>query len=201
MKESTFSSLNEDAADRVPPPRRNPWLRLGLPCLILVGAASLMLLTGWDAWQPRREVAAIPVGVRTVEVDAEESTRGPGGVAVQAPGWVEADPFDIYVSALTDGVIEEILVLEGDRVVAGQEIARLHDEEAVIEVARLEAQAKEHQAHLEKAKAVRGRRPVAFASIGAASHHAVDASPRDHTPYEHRPAPTSRKKFLKGKTS
>ena len=154
MNESTFSSMNEDAADKVPLPRRNPWLRLGLPCLILAGAATLLLLTGWDAWRPRLEVAAIPVGVRTVEIDAEESTRGPGGVAVQAPGWVEADPFDIYVSALTDGVIEEILVLEGDRVVAGQEIARLHDEEAVIEVARLEAQAKEHQAHLQKAKAV-----------------------------------------------
>ena len=42
---------------------------------------------------------------------------------------------------------------------------------------------------LEKAKAVRGRRPVAFTSIGAASHHAIDASSPDHAPYEHRPAP------------
>ena len=54
---------------------------------------------------------------------------------------------------------------------------------------------------LEKAKAVRGRCPVAFASIGAASHHAVDASPRDHTPYEHRPAPTSRRRCRSARTS
>ena len=154
MNESTFTSMNEDAVDKVPLPRRSTWLRLGLPCLILAGAATLMILTGWDAWRPRRNVAAIPVGVRIVEVEAEQATRDAGGVAVQAPGWIEADPFDIFVSALTDGVIKEILVLEGDRVVAEQEIARLHDEEAVIEVARLEAQAKEHQAHLEKAKAV-----------------------------------------------
>ena len=32
---------------------------------------------------------------------------------------------------------------------------------------------------LEKAKAVRGRRPFAFASIGAASHHAIDATQRE----------------------
>ena len=154
MKESTFTSMNENAADRVPPPRRNAWLRLGLPLLILAGAATLLITTGWDAWRPRRDVAAIPVGIRTVEIDATESDRGPDAVAVQAPGWVESDPFDIFVSALTDGVIEDIMVLEGDEVVPGQVVATLYDDEAVIEVARLEAQAEEHQAHLQKARAV-----------------------------------------------
>ena len=154
MNESTFTSMNKDAADRVPLPRRNAWLRLGLPILILAGVATLLFTTGWDAWRPRRDVAAIPVGVRTVEIDAEESDRGPSAVAVQAPGWVEADPFDIFVSALTDGVIRDILVLEGDRVVAGQKVASLYDEEAVIEVARLEAEVMEHHAHLQNAKAV-----------------------------------------------
>jgi hypothetical protein len=42
---------------------------------------------------------------------------------------------------------------------------------------------------LEKAKAVRGRRPVAAtASL-------------DHTPYEHRPAPTSRRRCRSARTS
>ena len=165
MNQSTFTSMNDDATDKVPLPRRNPWLRLGLPCLILAGTAAVLLLSGWDAWRPRRDVAAIPVGVRTVEIDAAESSRGPGAVAVQAPGWVEADPFDIFVSALTDGVIKDILVLEGDRVVAGQAIARLYDEEAVIELARLEAQAKEHHAHLQKAKAVLQAAEIEFREL------------------------------------
>ena len=51
---------------------------------------------------------------------------------------------------------------------------------------------------LEKAKAVRGRRPFAF---NRHEDHALDASSLDPTPYERRPAPTSRRKFLKGKTS
>lgn len=154
MNESTFTSMSKDAAGKVPLPRRNAWLRLGLPVLIVAGAAALLLMTGWDAWRPRRDVTAIPVGVRTVEIDAEESSRGPGAVAVQAPGWVESDPFDIYVSALTDGVIEDIFVLEGDRVVAGQEIATLYEEEAVIEVARTEAVAEEHRNKLIQARAI-----------------------------------------------
>lgn len=154
MNESTFTSMSEDAAGKVPLPRRNAWLRVGLPVLIVAGATALLLMTGWDAWRPRRAVTAIPVGVRTVEIDAEESSRGPGAVAVQAPGWVESDPFDIYVSALTDGVIEDIFVLEGDRVVAGQKIATLYEEEAVIEVARTEALAEEHRNKLIQARAI-----------------------------------------------
>ena len=64
---------------------------------------------------------------------------------------------------------------------------------------------------LEKAKAVRGRCPFAFASIGAASprgsRHRRDAtrvrgaSSLDHTPYEHRPAPTSRRRCRSARTS
>ena len=59
---------------------------------------------------------------------------------------------------------------------------------------------------LEKAKAVRGRRPVAFASIGAASprsRHRRDAtrSSLDHTLSEHRPAPTSRRRCRSARTS
>ena len=52
---------------------------------------------------------------------------------------------------------------------------------------------------LEKAKAVRGRRPFAFASIH--EDHAIGASSRDHTPYEHRPAPTSRRRCRSARTS
>ena len=45
-------------------------------------------------------------------VDADDE------VVVQAPGWVEAAPFTTYVSALTAGVVERIVVLEGDEVEA-----------------------------------------------------------------------------------
>lgn len=154
MSDSTFTSIVDDPRDSMPPPRRRGWLLVGIPLLIIGGAATLLAVTGWDAWRPRRDVTAIPVGIRTVEIEAGESTRGPGAVAVQAPGWVESDPFDIFVSALTDGVIKDILVLEGDRVTAGQQVASLYDEEAEIEVARSKAVVEEQRGKLLKAKAV-----------------------------------------------
>ena len=46
---------------------------------------------------------------------AAATTEPPTDTAsgVQAPGWVEADPFPIAVTALTDGIVEEMLALEG----------------------------------------------------------------------------------------
>lgn len=70
---------------------------------------------------------------------AEEG--GGAGVVVQAPGWLEADPYFVAATALTEGVIEEILVLEGERVEAGEVVARLVREDAELLLARAEAEA------------------------------------------------------------
>lgn len=73
-----------------------------------------------------------------LEISARES-RG-GGVTVQAPGWLEADPYYVAATALASGVVDEILILEGDRVEQGQVVARLVDDDAVLSLDRAEAE-------------------------------------------------------------
>jgi RND family efflux transporter MFP subunit len=74
-----------------------------------------------------------------VVVKAAALETGGGGV-VQATGWVEPDPYPIAVSALTDGVVKEVLVLENSAVTAGQVVARLVDDDARLALARAEAE-------------------------------------------------------------
>jgi HlyD family secretion protein len=59
---------------------------------------------------PATRVTVVPVMVKR---DAQ--TAQAGEVIVQAPGWVEADPFSTAASALADGIVEEMLVLEGEQ--------------------------------------------------------------------------------------
>ena len=55
------------------------------------------------------------------------------------PGWVEADPFPTAVTALADGVVAEVLVLEGQRVEPNQVVARLIADEARLALAKAES--------------------------------------------------------------
>ena len=139
MTNLKIDSIRPEAGDNMPMPPRRFWLRLGVPVLILAGAAALLVGTSWDLIRTRREVRAVPVGLRTIELEASAASVREGGVAVQAPGWVEADPYDVFVSALTNGVVREILVLEGDRLEAGQPVALLVDDDAKLELRRSEA--------------------------------------------------------------
>jgi len=57
----------------------------------------------------------------------------------QATGWLEADPYPTKVTALADGVVERVLVNDGDEVTQGQLLAVMVEEDRVI--ARDQAQA------------------------------------------------------------
>ena len=48
----------------------------------------------------------------------------------QASGWIEPDPFAIRIPSLLDGVVNDLLILEGQHVVKGQKVATLIDEDA-----------------------------------------------------------------------
>lgn len=61
------------------------------------------------------------------------------GRMVQAAGWIEPQPHHHACSALTSGVIAEVLALEGDVVERGEVIARLIADELSIEVIDAEA--------------------------------------------------------------
>tara|TARA_R100000027_G_scaffold67481_1_gene66446 strand:+ start:2962 stop:4284 length:1323 start_codon:yes stop_codon:yes gene_type:complete len=63
-----------------------------------------------------------------------------GEVLFQASGWIEASPLPTRATALIDGVVDQVFVLEGESVQEGQLLATLISEDAEIEV--LEAKAK-----------------------------------------------------------
>jgi multidrug resistance efflux pump len=63
------------------------------------------------------------------------STSWEGNASFQASGWIEPSPFPVKVSALVDGFIDEVLVLEGEAVKRGQVMARLVREDFELDLA------------------------------------------------------------------
>ncbi|HEY3322453.1 MAG TPA: efflux RND transporter periplasmic adaptor subunit [Planctomycetota bacterium] len=144
---SVLTHTSTGSTPRVPPPKFRWKTRVLLPAVLLTIFAATMLYTTWDALWPAPEVRVVPVVTQT---GGQQSS---GGVAAQAAGWVEADPFPIYVSALTDGIIKEVLVLEGQTVKAGDVVVRLIDDDAKLALAQADAELARKQAALRVSKA------------------------------------------------
>ncbi len=136
----------------VPAPRSR---RLAFWCVAGVGGSTLALVLA-SAGSTLRPVPTVAVRPVLFEVSPEpEPSREHGAPSrtVQAPGWLEADPFVVAATALTDGVVEEVLVLEGQSVEAGQPVARLVRDDARLALARAEAALAEARADLDTARA------------------------------------------------
>lgn len=119
--------------DRVPQPKRKFATRVLLP----VGAVAVFL--GLLAWAGR-DLIGRTVDVRVIPVVSKKLAGMPGpGVTTQAAGWIEPDPFPVHVTALTEGVVSEVLVLDGERVEKDQVVARLVPDDARIALAKAEA--------------------------------------------------------------
>jgi RND family efflux transporter MFP subunit len=116
-----------------------------LPGALLGMMAILLGYTARDALWPATKVQVIPVVVKSTHESAAASV-------VQAPGWVEPDPFPIGVAALTDGIVREVLVLEGQPVKEGDIVVRLVDDDAKLELAMAEAEVLDKSAALEAAQ-------------------------------------------------
>lgn len=155
-----------------------PWrTRVALPAGLLLG---LLAMTGWaarDAFLPSTDVRVVPVVLRPAPGEPSPGARSPlptgGAVVTQAAGWVEPDPYPIAVSALTDGVVREVLVLEGQPVRKGDVLARLIDDDAILAVARADAELASRRANLEAARR-QWERPVEGDRAVAATAAAVD---------------------------
>ncbi|NNJ24732.1 efflux RND transporter periplasmic adaptor subunit [Alienimonas chondri] len=107
--------------------------RVLAPAVILGG---FLAMTGWaarDLWRSAKPVTVVPVVVRQAEV------RRAGTPLFQAAGWVEPRPTPTYVSALASGVVNELLVVAGQEVTAGEVVARLNDVDAALALRRAEA--------------------------------------------------------------
>lgn len=147
LKKRAIRRDKESQPGKIPPPRF-PWgTRVLIPAGVLAGFLCLFLVSSYQELFPAVAVRVAPVVVKRVS--------GPmaGTVTVQAAGWVEADPYTSYVAALADGIVREILVLEGQRVETGQVVARLVDDDARLALQRTEAEAREREAALESARA------------------------------------------------
>jgi RND family efflux transporter MFP subunit len=116
--------------------------RVLAPGVIIGGFLLLMATSAYQEWAPTIEVQTSPVIVKSGEGAL------PGAVSVQSAGWIEADPYKSYVTALTDGIVREVLVLEGEPVKQGQVVARLVDEDAQLALRRAEDRLKETEAVL-----------------------------------------------------
>jgi RND family efflux transporter MFP subunit len=128
-------------------PRRHVLTRYVLPGGILLGFA---LLAGWAArasFLPSRAVTVMPVLTTHAAIEAE------GTPLFQAAGWVEPRPTPTLVSALAEGVVERLLVVEGQEVKAGQTVATLIDTDTRLALCAAEADLKLRRAEAESAKA------------------------------------------------
>ncbi|MCO6046510.1 efflux RND transporter periplasmic adaptor subunit [Aeoliella sp. ICT_H6.2] len=146
--------LSQLAVDRTPatpsrPRVRRAWLtRYVLPVAILCGFAALF---GWatrDSFLPAQPVTITPVVVSRAEVKQE------GTPLFQAAGWVEPRPTPVLASSLAPGVIEELLVVEGDLVKKGQPVATLIDADARIALAEAKSLHALQKAELRRAEAI-----------------------------------------------
>jgi len=127
------------------PPRR--WVsRIVLPGVLLLTVAGILASAGWDGLLPATDVRVIPVMTKT-------TSAATGGRVVQAPGWVEPDPYPRSVSALADGIVEDVLVLEGQSIKAGDVVARLISADAKLALDHAESQVNLANAVVQQAEA------------------------------------------------
>lgn len=155
------------AVAAVPRPRARWATRLLVPAAVLLATSGILAYSARDALQPRLAVyvaAAIPKAgfsaapsgdvVQPTETDAQPPADAPlGPVVVQAPGWIEPSPFAVTVPALSEGVVKEVLVLEGERIEAGQVVARMIDDDARLLVRAAEAAIVERESDVGRARA------------------------------------------------
>jgi len=142
------SGTSEGSAPARTPLPKFPWkTRVLLPVAVIVALTVLMFAAGYDSFAPATEVAVAPV-VQTSGVSAQ-----PGAAVVQAAGWIEPDPFVINVSALADGIVEEVLVLESEAVERDQVVARMVQDDAQLELDQAEQQSQLARADLAAARA------------------------------------------------
>jgi multidrug efflux pump subunit AcrA (membrane-fusion protein) len=141
-------AVERPGAGSRPLTRKRAWLtRWAIPLAIVAGFISI---AGWSAreyWLPAKPVTVVPVMLAKAEIQQA------GTPLFQAAGWVEPRPTAVMVSALVEGIIAELLVVEGQEVTAGQPIARLVDAEAQIAVREAEATLQLREAERDAAKA------------------------------------------------
>ncbi len=155
---------------RAAPPAKARALATAMPLAVIAATAGIIAYAAWPTLRPVPQVHVTqavfdraaaadlaappdqpqqPRGTETTEPIADAPTK-----AVQAPGWLEAEPFFIAATALADGIIATIDVLEGDLVTKGQTVATLVPDDAKLALARAEANLAAAEAEQATAQAI-----------------------------------------------
>lgn len=114
--------------------RRHMLTRFVLPGLLLAGFAVLIAYAARDTLSPPRPVTVVPV--ISSQSDLPQAADTP---LFRAAGWIEPRPTPTLVTALAEGVVEKLLVVEGQEVKEGEVVARLVSADARLALDSAEA--------------------------------------------------------------
>lgn len=118
-------AVQRSSTTAAPLKRKRSWpTRWGIPLGIIVGFFGIVGWSARDHWLPAQPVTLVPVILARAEVQKA------GTPLFQAAGWIEPRPTAITCSALVEGVVEELLVVEGQAVEVNEPLARLIDADA-----------------------------------------------------------------------
>jgi HlyD family secretion protein len=145
---SKLKRSQDSPTDRSRLSPRYRWItRVVIPVAIVGGFVCLMLVTAGTHFLPRQSVTVLPVLVG-------ESQATQSDVAIfQAAGWVEPRPQAIAIAALAPGVVDELLVVEGQLVEMDEPVARLHTKDAELILRQSKANLSLRQGELERCQA------------------------------------------------
>lgn len=133
MKVSSLTTLVSKSAPSATAARRRFHPATLFPWALFLGFLGFSLLLFGEQLLPARAVEIEKaVTVRTTPSTLLNSSTGgaeidswSGSTLFQASGWVEPDPLPIKATALVNGVVETVSVLEGESVQTGQILATL----------------------------------------------------------------------------
>lgn len=135
------------AAASAPKTRRRWITRYVVPLGILAAFAGMFVWAARDSFLPAHPVTITPVLVTRAEVQQE------GTPLFQAAGWIEPRPTPVVVSSLATGIVEQLLVAEGQFVEQSQPLAKLIDTDARIALQQAEAKLQLATAEVKNAEA------------------------------------------------
>lgn len=142
-------AIRREGAPPTPPPRRSRNLlsRYILPGTVLLGFVALLGWAGRDQFLSAKPVTVVPPLTTRAEVQNEGSPQ------FQAAGWVEPRPTATLVTAVAEGVVDKVFVVEGQRVKAGDVVAELVKADAELGLRAARADRDLRQSELEYARA------------------------------------------------
>jgi RND family efflux transporter MFP subunit len=119
----------------------------------VVPLGMLSAFVGLLGWSARASFSAATAVTVTPVIVARAEVQQSGSPLFQAAGWVEPRPTPVMATALTEGVIDQLLVVQGQEVTKGEPVATLIDADARLALRESEAALELHQADCEGANA------------------------------------------------